>query len=59
MDTRKPVLTESQRGRFEHRLKIGMIETLYNEGLIDTRLFMEAVRIQKEKDRKYFVEDAS
>lgn len=52
------VLTPSQKGRFEHHLKIGMIETLHKQGLLPDLIFMEAVKIQNEKDKKYFIKDA-
>lgn len=52
------VLTPSQKGRFEHHMKIGMIETLHKQGLLSDLVFMEAVRIQNEKDKNYFTDDA-
>ena len=53
------ILTPEQRGRFEHHMKIGMIETLHKQGLLSDLVFMEAVRIQNEKDKKYFMKDAN
>ena len=52
------VLTPNQQGRFEHHIKIGVIETLHKKGLLTDLVFMEAVRIQNEKDKKYFEVDA-
>lgn len=54
----KVVLTSSQKGRFEHHIKTGMIETLHKKGLLNDLVFMEAVRIQDEKDKNFFVQDS-
>lgn len=52
------ILTPNQKGRFEHHIKIGMIEMLHKKGLLSGLVFMEAVRIQSEKDKIFFVDDA-
>lgn len=52
------VLTHNQRGRFEHHMKIGILEALHKQGLLSDLVFMETVRIQKEKDKQYFTHDA-
>lgn len=51
-------MTPNQKGRFEHHLKIGMIEMLHKKGLLSGLVFIEAVRIQNEKDKKFFVDGA-
>ena len=50
-------LTEKQRGRVEHRIKMGMIMTLHRQGVISQQVFMDASRIQREKDQIYFEPD--
>ena len=52
------ILTPNQKGRFNHHRKIGIIKTLHKRGLLSDLVFIEAVRIQNEKDKHYFTDDA-
>jgi hypothetical protein len=51
------ILTTNQQGRFEHHVKVGMLETLHKQGLLSDLVFMEAVRIQNQKDQMFFADD--
>jgi hypothetical protein len=53
------ILTPTQKGRFEHHIKIGLIETLHKQGLLSDTIFVEAIRIQNEKDKQYFTDSAT
>jgi hypothetical protein len=53
----EPKLTTNQQGRFEHHIKVGTLETLHRQGLLTDLVFMEAVRIQNQKDQMFFADD--